>query len=130
MAEEILNEMITHLEFLGYGVVQEEGSIWATHPKYINLVFSDFGFGILFKAFFAFTEEAKDNRAEVLEMVNQFNFQASLCKAYVDDDFDLALEACFPRVYDKTAFGVFIDSLNTDVRLIFEEEINLHTYLK
>lgn len=53
-----------------------------------------------------------------------------MCRAYLENDVDLAIEAVFPNLYDKTAFGVFINAFNDDIRLIFMGEQKIAIYLR
>lgn len=130
MTEAVLNQILTHMEFLGYEIVRKDKHVAAKHQKYFNLVLQDLGFGVLFTAFFGINPLGKRSRGSVLECLNTFNQKAGVCRCYVDKDFDLVIEADYPHSYERGAFGVFIDALNNDLRLLGNEEVNLRQYLE
>ncbi len=108
------DKIMNHLEFLGYDVSQNGQRIAARHEKYLNLLIRSYEGGILVSGFFRGTEFGKANQAKWLEILNKLNRKSTVAKYYIDKDGDLAIEAYYPGVYNKKAFGIFIDNLQQD----------------
>ena len=126
-----IDQINSHLEFLGYEIIKgENGAMAAKHKSHFNLLYREFGYGILFSAFFSTNANGKHYRANVLERINSFNTAARVCHAYIDKDGDLTVEAYIPAVYDKGAFGTFVETFNSDFSLIGRDEIKLVEYLE
>ena len=120
MNDPILTQIKEHLEFLGF---QTEVSpddaprqyIKARHPTRPNMYIARHKSGVLFSAPYATTDEGKKLRGELLDFVNTFNALGAVCRAYVDKDGDIAVEAWFPGVYLRPELSVFLDLLSDDV---------------
>jgi hypothetical protein len=125
-----LDQICNHLEFLGYEIdrVKEE-FILARHQKHANFALKIHGFGALAAAIYEVSEDGKRQRADFMERLNFYNNAARVCRAYLDKNSDLLIEAVFPNLYDRTAFGVFIELFNDDIRLLFIGDKNLTEYL-
>ncbi len=120
MNDPILGQIKEHLEFLGF---QTEVSaddaprqfVKARHPTRPNMFIGRLKSGVLFSAPYATTDAAKTLRGEVLEFVNEFNVQSAVCRAYIDKDGDIAVEAWFPGVYLRPELSIFLDLLADDI---------------
>jgi len=127
----IIDQICSHLEFLGYEIIKgESGAIGAKHKSHFNLLFREFGFGILFTAFFGINSQGKNNKGNLLERVNAFNRAARVCRCYLDQDKDLTIEAYIPSTYEKAAFGTFIETLNNDFALAGKDDVKLFEYME
>lgn len=126
-----MDQFVNHLEFLGYEVERRDGDlIKAKHQSNANFLFHIFGFGAMAKAMFGVNSQGKNRRGDVLERLNSYNSVARVSRAYIDKDFDLAIEAVFPNLYDKPAFGVFIEAYNDDMGLLGYGDQKLSEYLE
>jgi len=126
----VLDQIISHLEFLGYEIEQREGGIIkANHQLHANFLFHLFGFGFMAKAMYGVNTLGKSHRSDFLERLNAYNGLARVSRAYVDKDFDLAVEAVFPNYYDKAAFGTFMESYNDDMGALGYGDLKLSEYL-
>lgn len=127
----VTDQISNHMEFLGYEVSKRDNDvIFAKHSTYFNLIFKEHTYGVLFTAFLSLNATGKGRIAEAYARLNMFNRGARVARAYLDKDNDLVIEACFPGYYDKTAFGVFIETLNSDFRLLANDEVKLGEFLQ
>jgi len=126
-----IDQIIAHLEFLGYETERRDsGAIKAVHKSHFNLIFKEYGYGVLFTAFFGINAKGKSNKSNAYERVNSFNREARVSRCYLDKDFDLVVEAYFPNLYDKSTFGVFMETLNSDFVLLGKDTVNLFDILE
>ena len=126
----VMDQFIAHLEFLGYDIERSEnGPIKAKHQMHANFLFNIFSFGGLARAFFGTNVQAKNQRSDLLDRVNAYNSIARVCRAYVDKDMDLVIEAFFPNLYDRITFGIFMDTFNNDIELLGYGNQKLAEYL-
>lgn len=127
---DIVDLICTHMEFLGYEITRRDGgAVTAKHQTHFNVVFKQYGYGILFSAFFGINAEGKARKESTSLRCNAFNKEARVARAYLDDDVDLVLEATFPVMYDKAAFGVFLEAFNNDLRLFAKDTVRLAEYM-
>ncbi len=124
----ILEQVVTHLEFLGYQITREEKFVRAKHEKNLNLVVQSFNSGVLFTAFLSSNDLAKRDMLGFLECANTMNQKALIPRFYKDKDGDLVIEAWYPHIYDRGQFGLFMEQLNNDMRLVFNDEIGFPRY--
>ena len=120
MNDPILTQIKEHLEFLGFQTEvspddAERQWVKARHPTRPNMYIGRLRSGVLFSAPYSTTDAAKGQRAELLEFVNGFNTLSAVCRAYVDKDSDVAVEAWFPGVYLRPELSVFLDLVSDDV---------------
>ena len=88
-----MDQFVNHLEFLGYEVERRDGDlIKAKHQSNANFLFHIFGFGAMAKAMFGVNSQGKNRRGDVLERLNSYNSVARVSRAYIDKDFDLAID--------------------------------------
>ena len=119
---EMLNQVSTHLEFLGYTIEPPEGDksfFSAKHPKHTEIVFRAFGGGLLFTAAFLVKEEAKKNELQLLKLANSLNSRYAIARAVIDGDKDLVIELNYRQPYVKKTFGAVIEELNADIDIAF-----------
>lgn len=125
-----VDQICTHLEFLGYEIARRDGgAVAAKHQTHFNVVFRQYPYGILFSVFFGINAEGKARKEHVSLRCNAFNKESRVTRAYLDEDVDLVLEATFPLIYDKTAFGVFIEAFNVDLRMFSKDTVNLAEFM-
>ncbi|MDR3557279.1 MAG: hypothetical protein P4L55_21190 [Syntrophobacteraceae bacterium] len=123
MDNSFIEQIVSHLEFLGYEVhvTYSEGDkvefVSAKHPYRSNILFRPYLDGFLFQLFYATHESTKDRYDEFLDYVNNLNKCASIARMYCDDNRDLVIEAWLSPIYDKVAFGRFIDAWDNDARV-------------
>lgn len=127
----VIDQICTHLEFLGYETNKtDSGTIRATHKSYFNIIFKEYGYGVLFSAFFSSNPTAKSDRKGFLESVNSFNRIARVSRCYIDKDEDIAFEACMPSNYEKASFGTFMEIFNSDMKNGAHDDVKLFDFLK
>jgi len=124
----IIDQVVNHLEFLGYQITREEKFVRAKHEKNLNLVVQSFNTGVLFAAYIGSNDLGKRDLLGFMDCLNTMNQKALIPRFYKDKDGDLVIEAWYPHLYDKTQFGVFVEQLNADLRLVFSEEIGFSRY--
>ncbi len=120
MSENLLAQVSTHLSFLGYEVsCDDEDQIYrAIHPVRTNFLFWKYRGGILLTSFYKSTRTAQTEYAGYLNQINTLNQEAAVCRFLADKENDLRLEAWFPGNYDKTTFGIFMESWHGDSDLL------------
>ncbi|MDZ7288679.1 MAG: hypothetical protein ONB44_03525 [candidate division KSB1 bacterium] len=125
----VLNEFVTHLEFLGYEIVpqEEENSVLAKHQTHGNTFVKAYLSGVLLQQYWKVTDKVRKKRHEFLEAVNQLNAAAHLV-TYVagsDDNPYLRMDGLFLGTYDKKKFGLFLEAymFDTNDRILGNESI-------
>jgi hypothetical protein len=122
---EKLKPYIEHLEFLGYTVepVGEEKKFFRAkaHPTRWNFIFMPFRQGILFTVSFRCQDEAKNNELTIFKFANVLNRGFYICRAYIDNDNDLAIESCYLKGYERRDFGIFMDDIESEIRSAMEK---------
>ncbi len=103
-----------HLSFLGYDVSQDNERLIAKHAKNQNLIIRKLSGGLLLTSHYSANAKGKQHRTELLNLVNQLNEKSIAARYYIDSDFDLIIERYYQGGYDKTNFGLFLDTLNDD----------------
>lgn len=114
MSANTLDQIINHLQFLGYEITQKNELRIASCPKKMTANIRVFKGGILFTAFNRTESVAKSDVVGFLRFINTLNTNAAVARFYADKDFDLAIEAWYPDFYEKSKFGVFWDAWETD----------------
>lgn len=122
MGESTLDQISSHLAFLGYEITQRDESVRATHPTKYNLLLKPFRGGVLFACFFGGSDRARSDPGAFLEFINSLNAKAALTRFYADDDRDLVIECWHPDHYDRLLFGRFLDLLERDTGLLMEAD--------
>ena len=114
MSANTLDQIVNHLQFLGYEISQENNITRAKHPKKMSVVIRDYKGGILFASYNVSKDSAKSDKAGFLKFLNLLNANATVARFYADKDFDLCIEAWYPNFYEKENFGVFFEAWGTD----------------
>jgi hypothetical protein len=122
MGTKTIDQISNHLEFLGYTVAHEGNITSAKHNSRLGILMKPLGGGILFTTIFGGADHAKRDRIGYLELVNSLNNQAAVARFYADKDSDFIIEAWHPDAYDRTAFGVFMETWNRDCALLAESD--------
>lgn len=132
MSEILMDQVSTHLSFLGYEVsCDDEDQIFrALHPVRTNFLFWKYRGGILLTSFYKATAAARTDYGEFLSNINTLNQEASVCRFLADKERDLRLEAWYPGNYEKTTFGVFMESWHDDTELLRRHGPELADFLE
>lgn len=109
-----LDQMKTHLEFLGYQISQDEKRIMAHHNTKCDFTIRPLQGGFIFTAIFTGNQNAKGDKASFLDFINSLNNEAVLARFSADKDSDFFIEAWHPPSYERVAFAAFLDVLDQD----------------
>jgi len=123
-------EIVKHLEFLGYKATMDSKKIKAVHSKYFNIFLKKFKGGILVTTYYRATKYAASHRCEFLKIINKLNREAIAGRYYLDKEGDLVIEGYYPGTYQRTSFGIFIDSFNEEQRNLAKNLKTLKLFLK
>jgi len=130
---DIMDKIATHLGFLGYNIepiVGLEGGVLASSNQYLNVIYQEKGYGILFTYLLTIDENKRD-KLGMLNAINAYNNKLLVSRSYVTDDLNfIFIESTFPLSYDKTTFGTFVNAIQRDSANAFNEEIGLKNYIK
>jgi hypothetical protein len=122
MASAILDQMVTHLQFLGYSVERDGDIVKARHPTRVNILLRDFRGGVLLTSIFGCKDEAKRNRPAYMDFVNLMNQKASVVRFYADKDSDFFMESWYPGTYDRALFGSFLELWDEDIARLAQSD--------
>jgi len=129
-----MKQMADHLAFMGYAcTIEDEGKkLQCTTDKPTpNFTVRQQNLGFLIAAIFKGNEQAKEQRAAFLNLVNEFNILSIATRYYVDKDTDLALEVWLPGGYRRDDFTNAIDNFNNDwSRVVSKHEPELKKFIK
>jgi hypothetical protein len=114
MSTNTLDQIVNHLQFLGYEITQKDELRLATHPQKMNVMLRAFKGGILFTSINSCEDRARSDKIGYLSFINSLNNQASVARFYADKDSDFYIEAWYPDSYDRNKFGIFLDAWETD----------------
>lgn len=115
MASTNLDQMVTHLQFLGYQVERDGEIVKARHQTKVNILLRDFRGGVLLTSIFGCQDSAKKKRADYLDFINLMNQRATIIRFYADKDSDFFMEAWYPGTYDRAIFGSFLELWDEDI---------------
>lgn len=112
----ILNEILAHLEFLGYQIEpRDENTVLAKHSTHGNTHVKVYLDGILVQQLFRLTDQAKSKRQEFLESINKLNSTANVATFVSGGEDDvLRIDGLYLGDYSKQKFGHFIEKYNYD----------------
>jgi hypothetical protein len=122
MASTNLDQIVTHMQFLGYQVERDGDIVKARHQTKVNILLRDFRGGVLLTSIFGCQDAAKKNRLGYLDFINQMNQKAVIIRFYADKDSDFFMEAWFPGAYDRAVFGSFLELWDEDVARLSQAE--------
>lgn len=129
-AEDVEDEVINHLEFLGYeikkldinGGSQQYSAIHKSRP---NLFFNSISnIGISFVSFYSVDDEKiKKQRDVVLEVINRMNNQALFCSfSLTPDSKNFVCGALYQGKYNKKQLADFMDIFENDIQARLKAE--------
>lgn len=113
-----VDDITSHLEFMGYDVTVNQERLSAKHGNNPNILLKKFRGGILISGFYTGTAYAKSHRSQFMATVNNLNNESIAGRFYVDKDGDLVLEGYYPGPYNKKAFSAFMDNFNQTNKLL------------
>lgn len=122
MASTSLEQIVTHLEFLGYQIERDKDVVKARHQTKVNILLRDFRGGVLLTSIFGCQDHAKKNRAAYLDFINAMNQKATIIRYYADSDSDFFMEAWFPGTYDRAVFGSFLELWEEDIARLSQSD--------
>lgn len=103
-----------HLSFLGYEVSQDKDRLFAKHAKHQNLMLRKLSGGLLLTSHYSANAKGKLQYTELLKLANRLNEQSIVARYYIDSDIDLVIERYYQGGYDKTNFGLFLETVHDD----------------
>ncbi len=117
--------MIEHMQFAGYQdePTQQPDVRRFVHKKRMNLSVRQRVDGLMFYAWYRATPHLRSHRAECLAAFNDANAKFIAMRMYIDADEDVAIEAFYPGVYQKTNFSEFLDTLAGDETTAFGDDL-------
>jgi len=114
MSVSTLDQIVTHLQFLGYDVSQQDEVRIARHTKKANVILRPFKGGILVTALHGCKDNMKPDKAGLFRLSNLLNTNAAVARFYIDKDSDLVVEAWYPDSYEREKFSLFWESWESD----------------
>ena len=116
VADSVLGEARTHLEFLGYAIEPAVDGFLISQPACYTWLLRDFRGGMLLRKAFTASDAGRAKPEAMLALANRINLDASFVRAFVDARGDLAIDAWYPNLYERRSFGLFITQLDRDLR--------------
>jgi len=101
-----------HLEFNGYTVEVNDQRMLAKHASKPNISLRKYNAGILLTSTYIATDEGHNSRRRLVDIANALNIDAVAARFYIDKDTDLIVEGYYSGVYDKEAFGIYLEKYN------------------
>lgn len=114
MAANTIDQIVNHLQFLGYETTQKDELRIAKHPQKMNIMIRPFKGGVLFTSINSCKPNAKVDKAGYLNFINLLNSNAAVARFYADKECDFFIEAWYPDAYERNDFGVFLEAWETD----------------
>lgn len=128
---ETFDQIINHLEFIGYEVAKKENNFFiVTHPTHFDIFIEEFKIGVQFVSPFSINEEGQKNILAVYECMNLYNLRSKVTWLAFTKEYRMLVTALYPLCYEKTAFGIFMDVFNMDCGRMFSDEVGLSKYIK
>lgn len=127
MDKQVLEKMAAHLEFLGYQIENKGESVFATHPQKTNILIRPGSGGFFIQALYNVGKKAEQDRIGFLEALNELNSKAIVARFWAqprDKEPSLGIDVWVPSIYDKVAFGTFLEFWHYDtVTLLYQNEL-------
>jgi hypothetical protein len=120
-----INNIVSHLESLGYEVEKMEGWFGCHHDRKKTFIFSNHYGGVLLSAWYQSNDLAKEHKDDFLHFINQLNRKTIVTRVSLDEKGAINFNAWFPQVYDKEQFGLFMDLWDYDTA-----ELLLKSYIE
>jgi len=130
MKNPITEQIVSHLEFLGYRVedtseTEEKDLLWATHEVKAKVMINiTKGNTVLIIARFIVSDSTKTITQEFLTKINHVNSQAVFTKWYYEETDDkkvLITIETFTTDYNKHIFGSIIEQFNYEILKYLKE---------
>ena len=118
MLRSTTDQMIAHLEFLGYEITRLETLVAAKHKTKMGLILEEVIDGAIFSNMFEGSVTAKNNKVDYLTWINELNRRSIHIRFYTNEQFQLSMESWYPNLYDKYCFGQYIDTLYRNFGLL------------
>ncbi|GJL56233.1 MAG: hypothetical protein NPIRA02_33650 [Nitrospirales bacterium] len=136
--EQAKEQIIEHLEFLGYECDPMNQGVKVTHPSKIGFLLVPLKDGIMVQSAFAGIEsqssseahDAMDNDLSQLSLINDLNRHASVSRFFWADTGELVIRASILGSYDKRRFSTFMQAWEKDGHTLGQNYENLRPYLK
>ncbi|WP_447969168.1 hypothetical protein [Nitrospira sp. M1] len=137
-AEQAKEQIIEHLEFLGYECDPMNQGVKVTHPSKIGFLLVPLKDGIMVQSAFAGIEsqsrseahDAIDSNLSQLSLINDLNRHASVSRFFWADTGELVIRASILGSYDKRRFSTFMQAWEKDGQTLGKNYQNLRPYLK
>ena len=124
MKNPITEQIVSHLEFLGYKIedkteTEEKDMLWATHELKANVMLNiTKGNTVLIIARFIVSDSTETITQEFLNKLNHVNLQAIFTKWYYEETDDkkvlISIET-FTTDYNKQIFGSIIEKFDHEI---------------
>ena len=128
--EQAIKSLARHLEFFGYTneFFEEDPGFKADHEGYGKVFVRPMGRIVLHTNYWLISENASDEDAELLMIINRLN-QSSYVSTYsVLKDGGLRIDAVFAGEYSKSSYGEFIDDFHQDIVRAIRNDEELRLY--
>ena len=123
------DEIIAHLEFLGYQCDAVEHGIRARHSSKIHLLLSHAQGGLLVQTGFPGKRDSVGEGARY-HVLNTVNARVRTARAFWTHEGHLLVSAWMPGGYEKLRFAAFMDAWEQDMQVLREFSTNLKPYLE
>jgi len=124
MPTDLIAQITSHLEFLGFTCSPVQKLIFAKHPDKPAVAFQLFKGGVLFLTGYSAKKTVMEDRVGFLEFVNRANKDAGIGRFVADfkGEPQLMVEAWYPNEYERTAFGAFFENWISELTTYLERE--------
>ena len=131
-------QIIEHLEFLGYQCKPFNQGVKVTHPSKIGFLLVPLKDGIMVQAAFAGIESQSESSPvssnghdpSRLSIINSLNQRASVSRFFWAETGELVIRASVLGSYDKRRFSTFMQAWEKDGQTLGQNYKNLRPYLK
>ena len=117
MGETAMDQVVVHLEALGYEVCQDDGDgtrIMATHPTKSNIMVRRCNGGLVLGTAWKANASAKRDLLGYLGFINVLNRLAAVTHISANSQGDLLFEAYLPGDYENGRFSMFLEAWDHD----------------
>lgn len=125
-----VDEVTSHLEFMGYDVTVNQERLSAKHGSNANILLKKFRGGILVSGFYTGNAYGRSHRPQFMAIANTLNSESIAGRFFVDKDGDLVIEGYYPGAYNKKAFSAFMENFNQGNKLLSNHFAELKEFLE
>ena len=130
MGASFIDQIVSHLELLGFQIKEKEGWFSCQHKMKKRLIFGDYAGGILLRSQYRSNNFAKENISDILIYLNKLNRETIVTRFYLNKEVSIIANAWFPGIYDERQFGSFMDLWEYDtMELLLKSEPETSKYL-